>query len=243
MITDVKEYLNRQAQDIEWDYNDVYNLYNATLGYANGIFAIKNDEENIWLRSNLTKDEIILTPQSAKQMRDILVQKYVIANGFTDIETYWSWHYEIDKDNADEQPRMDNVPKTIVIHKKSLAQKNQEYLNAYKQAALLYEQKCHFIIDLSEEDEITEDCAAILFGELLISKLCKSITVKGLAFNQVPIVFKGISKAFNAKYPKGIPTAFNSNVVIKDPPAELVGDRGWKVLKLESEIYMLLKRQ
>lgn len=101
-LTDVKKFFDSLPFS-EMEPDDIYALYQAiTYGVnANGynIVDANNSTENKILECETLNISVLLTPKSTPFLRSLIEEKYVEKQGFADMDSYWSWHREMDKND------------------------------------------------------------------------------------------------------------------------------------------------
>lgn len=96
------------------------------------------------------------------------------------------------------------------------------------------------IVDCTNMHSINNECAAILFGKLLIDDKCGSISCKNLNSRLFVTICNGINKRFQEKFPMGIQAWGTGRITI--PQIELMDGNVWSTIQLGNEISHLLHR-
>lgn len=114
------------------------------------------------------------------------------------------------------------------------------YQNAYHRCHQQLADGGNAIIDCTNLRSVNEECAAILFGRLLIDDKCGSISCKNLNSRLFATICNGINKRFQEKFPGGIQTWGAGRITM--PQIELMDGNIWSTLQLGDEVSRLLRR-
>ena len=122
-----------------------------------------------------------------------------------------------------------------------------QFVNQFNTIAIDYltaiKNKESVVVDFQCNHRIDATCAKFLFGKLLIEEkisyvLCKNVNTQPIVVNAI---FKGITEAFNDKYPNGI---IIDGVTVMQPQVEMFdssGDGIYKYIKLSDYFYDSIK--